>query len=102
MLNKVKYKYRWAMFIEINKNYKDVSERPANDTSCRQVSQIDQTRIAEHLIPQTRTRSLMNHCQPAKSLGCSIQVEEPVGCDARAYSDHSPTSSHNRREMDYL
>ena len=88
------------MFIEINKNYEDVSERPANDTSCRQVSQRDRTRSAEDLIPQTRTRHLMNHRQPAESMGCAVQVEEPVGCDARVYSDHSPTSSHSRREVD--
>ena len=90
------------MFIEINKNYEDVSERSANDASCRQVSQRDRTRSAEDLIPQTLTRPLMNHHQPAESMGCAVQVEEPVGCDARVNSDHSPTCSHSRREMDDL
>ena len=90
------------MFIEINKNYEDVFERSANDTSSRQVSQRDRTRSAEDLIPQTRTRHLMNHRQPAESMGCAVQVEEPAGCDARVYSDHLPTSSHSRREMDDL
>ena len=47
-------------------------------------------------------RPLMKHRQPAESMGCAVQVEEPVGCDARVYSDHSPTSSHSRREMDDL
>ena len=45
---------------------------------------------------------LMNHRQPAESMRCAVQVEEPVGCDARVYSDHSPTPSHSRREMDDL
>ena len=73
------------MFIEINKNYEDVSERSANDTSYRQVNQRDRTRSAEDLIPQTRTRHLMNHRQLAESTGCAVQVEEPVGHDARIY-----------------
>ena len=73
------------MFIEINKNYEDVSERPADDTSCRQVSQRDWTRSAEDLIPETRTRPLINHRQPAESMGCAVEVKEPVGCDAWAY-----------------
>ena len=92
------------MFIEINKNYEGASERPVNDTSSssRQVSQRDRTRSTEDLIPQTRTHPPMNHRQPAESMGCAVQVEEPVGCDARVYSDHSPTSSHSRREMDDL
>ena len=41
-------------------------------------------------MPQIRTRPLMTHRQPAESLGCSGQVDEPVGCVARVYSDHSP------------
>ena len=92
------------MFIEINKNYEGALERPVNDTSssCRQVSQRDRTHSAEDLIPQTRTRPLMNHRQPAESMGCAVQVEEPVGCDARVYRNHSPTSRDTRREMDNL
>ena len=92
------------MFIEINKNYEGASERPVNDTSSasRQVGQRDRTHSAEDLIPQTRNRPLMNHRQPAESMGCAVQVEEHVGCDARVYSDHSPTSSHSRRELDNL
>ena len=39
------------MFVEINKNYEDVSERP-----------------------HTRIRPLANHCQPAESTVCAVQV----------------------------
>ena len=78
------------MFIEINKNYEEVSERSANDTSYRQVSQRERARSAEDLIPQTRTRHLMNHRQPAESTGCAVQVEEPVGRDAQVYIHQRP------------
>ena len=43
----------------------------------------DRTRSAEDLIHQTRTRPLMKHRQPAELMGYAVQVEEPVGCDAR-------------------
>ena len=30
----------------------------------------------------------MKHHQPAESMGSAVQVEEPVGCDARVYDIH--------------
>ena len=87
------------MFIEINNNYEDVSERSANDTSCRQVSQRSDSECGRS--DTSESDSSPDEPSPACRVD-AVQVEEPVGCDARVYSDHSPTSSHSRWEIDDL